>query len=185
MKTKLITALRMSAAALRENRFAYHWHQPHSCNNGVLACALTGMSMSQLKSKMDVLRAGCSEPTWTRIAGTYCPIAGQPTDELFRSLMRHGLTHGDIVNLEYCEDKKVLERMGYVRAAPATQPWWKFFLGAKKDSSAYYTKADFVADYMSAWADMLVEEGRADLTYEPPHQTPTNPEAQSKPELQS
>jgi len=184
MKTKLITALRMSASALRGNRFAYAWHQPHSCNNGVLACALTGMSMLQLKERTDRLRIHSKSPSWTDIAGTHCPISGQPTDSMFSALVSYGLTVDDIVHLEYCNDPKVLKRMGFVapQSDPRPKGWWKRMFQGPKESESIYTDPQFVAKYMTTWADLLQEEGRMDRAPQQTNQTNEKETNQNKTE---
>lgn len=143
MNTKLITALRTAAKAIEMETFPYKWEAQERCNCGVVVCSLLGMSPDKLRSKIphsDALKG----PTWTQMAGFYCPITGIPDNELFKELYSLGLTSIEIKNLEDLSDPEILLRMK-----------------CKKENIRYDNKQDLIR-YLRAWADILVERGSQD-----------------------
>lgn len=103
--TKLIEALRNTALRLREGA-PYAWGNHGACNCGNLLQVVTKFS------KEDILRfahAGIGE--WTELSVEYCGITGAPVDMLISGLQDIGLTPTDIHNIEYLEDKEVLQRL--------------------------------------------------------------------------
>lgn len=145
MKTKLITALRIAAGALENKTFDYRWNRCHMCNCGSLFCALTGKSPEELSEMIPNI--GLQFRTWETLVGQHCPIAGIPTNKLFAELLGYGLSQLDIINLENLSDPKIL-------AAMPKRKFWQFGPNHKNSKD--------VIEYMRAWANLLVEEGRMD-----------------------
>ncbi|HEY0611881.1 MAG TPA: hypothetical protein VGD35_19550, partial [Chitinophaga sp.] len=48
---------------------------------------------------------------WTELAEDYCVASNAPVGLLISSLMEKGLTPSDIHNIEYLQDREVLERL--------------------------------------------------------------------------
>lgn len=149
MKTKLITALRLTASAIRNGTFPYKWTEQSSCNCGALFCTLTGKSPVEMTHLIPKAIKN-TDPTWSIIAGQYCGISGLPKHSLFRELFGYGLTMQDISDLEYLKNEKV------VAAVAAGRSWLAGLFALS------HTDKKDVADYMTAWADILTEEGKLD-----------------------
>jgi hypothetical protein len=63
-------------------------------------------------TKNDILKiaqTGIGE--WTELAEEYCEVTNLPVHDLLGALQRAGLTPVDIHNIEYLEDRKVLEAL--------------------------------------------------------------------------
>lgn len=102
---ELVNALRETAKRLR-NGAAYAWGNHGSCNCGNL------LQVDTKLTKEDILRhahTGIGE--WTELAEDYCGITNAPVDLMISRLQNLGLTPTDIHNLEYLEDKKVLNQL--------------------------------------------------------------------------
>jgi len=130
-KTKLITALRMTAKAIENKTFNYGFYRANTCNCGALVCALKGITPDDLH----IPGAGY----WSARVSKFCPISGIPTHELFRELIGYGLTPESIVHLENLSDPEVLARMP------------KLLFGYRRSSRKS------VVLYMRTWADLLTE----------------------------
>jgi hypothetical protein len=103
--SELTEALRETARRLR-NGAAYAWGNHGSCNCGNLLQVVTNLS------KEEILRhahSGIGE--WTELAEDYCGITNAPVDLMISHLQQLGLTPVDIHNLEYLEDKEVLNNL--------------------------------------------------------------------------
>lgn len=103
--TKLIDALRNTANRLKTG-VPYAWGNHGACNCGNLLQVVTNYS------KEDILRfahSGIGE--WTELAVDYCGVTGVPVDMMISSLQDIGLTATDIHNIEYLEDKEVLQHL--------------------------------------------------------------------------
>lgn len=101
----LIEALRSTADRLR-NGAAYAWGNHGACNCGNLMQVVGNMT------KEEILRhahTGIGE--WSELAEDYCPVTNAPWTLLIGKLEQIGLTPSDIHNLEYLEDKAVLQRL--------------------------------------------------------------------------
>lgn len=102
---KLIEALRYTATSLR-NGAHYAWGNHGACNCGNLLQQVTHLS------KEEILRhahAGVGE--WTELATDYCGVTGSPVDLMISHLQNIGLTASDIHNIEYLEDREVLQQL--------------------------------------------------------------------------
>jgi len=102
---KLIQTLREAAQNLR-NGADYAWGHHGSCNCGHILQVVTHLS------KKEILEyAQSTEGEWTEIAGEYCGLTNAPAYLLVSKLEKLGLTPTDIHNLEYLEDRAVLENL--------------------------------------------------------------------------
>lgn len=102
---ELIAALRETASRLRQGAH-YAWGNHGACNCGNLLQVITKLS------EADILRfahTGIGE--WTELAEDYCPVTNAPVALLLHKLEQAGLTPTDIHNLEYLEDKEVLNNL--------------------------------------------------------------------------
>lgn len=101
----LINALRETANRLR-NGAHYAWGNHGACNCGNLTQVVTKLSKEEI---LQYAHTGIGE--WTELAEDYCGVTDAPAGLLITKLQQVGLTPSDIHNLEYLEDKKVLERL--------------------------------------------------------------------------
>lgn len=102
---RLIEALRETAARLR-NGAHYAWGNHGACNCGNLTQVVTKLSKEEI---LAFAHTGIGE--WTELAEDYCGITNAPAGLLITKLQEIGLTPSDIHNLEYLEDKTVLQRL--------------------------------------------------------------------------
>jgi hypothetical protein len=102
---QLINALRETATRLR-NGAHYAWGNHGACNCGNLMQVVGNMS------KEEILRYAHTGPgEWTELAEESCSVTQAPFQLLIRKLEEIGLTPSDIHNLEYLEDRDVLEHL--------------------------------------------------------------------------
>lgn len=101
----LIEALRETAARLR-NGAHYTWGNHGACNCGNLAQVVTKLSKEEI---LAYAHTGIGE--WSELAEDYCGITNAPAGLLISKLQEIGLTPTDIHNLEYLEDKNVLQHL--------------------------------------------------------------------------
>ncbi|QNA44016.1 hypothetical protein [Lacibacter sediminis] len=131
---QLIGALRETAARLR-NGAAYAWGNHGACNCGNLTQVVTKLSKEEI---LAYAHTGIGE--WTELAEDYCGTTNAPAGLLITKLQEIGLTPSDIHNLEYLEDKAVLQRL------PGGFRWLK--RNVRED----------VIMYFETFANMLEEE---------------------------
>lgn len=128
---ELIASLRKTAQRLK-NGNTYAWGNHGSCNCGNLLQVVTNMTASEILS---YAHTGIGE--WTELAEEYCPVTDIPAYSLISHLEKIGLTPSDIHNLEYLEDRKVLD------ALPGGFRWLK--RNIREDVIAYFeTYADLL-----------------------------------------
>jgi hypothetical protein len=102
---QLINALRETATRLR-NGAHYAWGNHGACNCGNLMQVVGNMS------KEEILRYAHTGPgEWTELAEESCSVTQAPFQLMIRKLEEIGLTPSDIHNLEYLEDREVLEHL--------------------------------------------------------------------------
>lgn len=102
---ELIEALRKTAKRL-ENGADYAWGHHGSCNCGNL------LQVTSQLSKEEIVRfAHTNVGEWTELAEDYCGVTNSPVDFLVSELQRLGLSPTDIHNIEYLQDKSVLEKL--------------------------------------------------------------------------
>lgn len=102
---QLIEALRETAARLR-NGATYAWGNHGACNCGNLTQVVTKLSKEEI---LAYAHTGIGE--WTELAEDYCGVTNAPAGLLITKLQEIGLTPSDIHNLEYLEDKTVLQQL--------------------------------------------------------------------------
>jgi hypothetical protein len=169
-KNKLITALRIAANSILSGNFCYSWTDNTRCNCGILACSLLNVSPAVLTGLMKATeipknaRIPLNESgTWTNRVAYHCPLTGFSNDTIFNAFKEAGLQRDDIHDLEYLANPKVLSRM-----KKRTRTWTKHHLFGKdevftKEINISFEKAEDVANYMLAWADILTEENALDI----------------------
>lgn len=101
----LINALRQAAQNLRVG-VPYAWGNHGSCNCGHVLQVITQLSKEEI-----IRHAQTVSGEWTEIAEEYCGVTNTPAYLLVSKLEKIGLTPTDIHNLEYLEDRKVLENL--------------------------------------------------------------------------
>jgi hypothetical protein len=101
----LINALKETAHRLR-NGAHYAWGNHGSCNCGNLLQVVGNMTRAEI---LRYAHTGIGE--WTELAEESCAITHAPYTLLIQKLEAIGLTPSDIHNLEYLEDKEVLQHL--------------------------------------------------------------------------
>ena len=101
----LVNTLRQAASHLR-NGAPYAWGNHGSCNCGHLLQVVTQLSKEEI-----VRHAQTISGEWTEIAEEYCGVTYAPAYLLISELEKLGLTPTDIHNLEYLEDRTVLQNL--------------------------------------------------------------------------
>ena len=131
---ELIQALRETAKRLK-NGVDYAWGNHGSCNCGNLLQSVTQLTKQEI---LQYAHTGVGE--WTELAEEYCGVTDAPVDLLVGKLTNIGLTPVDIHNLEYLEDREVLQNL------PGGFRWLK--RNVRED----------VVVYFETFADMLEEK---------------------------
>ena len=132
----LIAALRQAANNLRSG-VHYAWGSHGSCNCGHLLQVVTRLSKEEI-----IRHAQTVHGEWTEIAEDYCGVTNAPAYLLVSKLEGLGLTPTDIHNLEYLEDRQVLE------ALPGGFRWLK--KNVREDVILYFeTFADLLEDELA------------------------------------
>ena len=104
-RLRLVETLRQAAQNLRGGA-PYAWGNHGSCNCGHILQVVTHLG------KREILEyAQSTHGEWTEIAEEYCGVSNAPAYMLISQLEKLGLTPTDIHNLEYLEDRKVLENL--------------------------------------------------------------------------
>lgn len=101
----LINALRETAQRLKDGA-TYAWGNHGACNCGNLLQVITPLSRQEI---MGHAQTGIGE--WTELAEDFCGITSAPVDLMVSKLMEAGLTPSDIHNLEYLDNREVLEQL--------------------------------------------------------------------------
>lgn len=101
----LIDALRETATRLKKGA-PYAWGNHGTCNCGNLLQVVTKLKQEEI---LAYAHSGIGE--WTELAADFCPVTNAPVNLLLSKLQQLGLTPTDIHNLEYLEDRKVLENL--------------------------------------------------------------------------
>ena len=104
-KETLIEGLRKAAGNLRNGAF-YAWGHHGACNCGHLLQVITRLSKEEIQT---YAHTGYGE--WTEIVEESCAVTGIPLGLLITELRSMGLTNTDIHNLEYLEDRAVLNNL--------------------------------------------------------------------------
>jgi len=101
----LINALRETAQRLK-NGSSYAWGNHGACNCGNLLQVVTSLDPQEI---LTYAHTGTGE--WTELAEDYCPATNAPVTLLLAKLQQIGLTPTDIHNIEYVEDREVLDNL--------------------------------------------------------------------------
>lgn len=102
---KPMGALRRAAQNLR-NGADYAWGHHGSCNCGHILQVVTHLTKKEILEHAQSVYG-----EWTEIAEEYCGVTNAPAHLLVSKLEQMGLTPTDIHNLEYLEDRTVLENL--------------------------------------------------------------------------
>jgi hypothetical protein len=102
---ELIQALCKASDNLRSGAF-YAWGHHGACNCGHLLQAATRLSKEEILS---YAHTGPGE--WTEIAEEACAVTGAPVSLLLAKLEALGLTPTDIHQIEYLQNREVLNRL--------------------------------------------------------------------------
>ena len=130
----LIGAMRQAAANLKNGAY-YAWGHHGSCNCGHLLQVITHLSKEEI---LQYAHTGIGE--WTEIAESVCEVTQVPAQQMIAKLQAIGLTPTDIHNIEYLQDREILE------ALPGGFKWLK--RNVREDVIAYF----------EAFATMLEEK---------------------------
>ena len=101
----LISALRSTADRLRAGVY-YAWGHHGGCNCGNLLQVITRLSKEEI-----LQHAHQAHGEWTELAEEYCETTNSPISGMISALRGIGLTNTDIHNLEWLEDREVLEHL--------------------------------------------------------------------------
>lgn len=101
----LINALRETAQRLRDGA-VYAWGNHGACNCGNLLQVITPLTRQDI---LAYAHTGIGE--WTELAEEYCGVTNAPVDLLVSKLQEAGLNTKDIHDLEYLENREVLEKL--------------------------------------------------------------------------
>jgi hypothetical protein len=101
----LIQALRTTAERL-QNGATYAWGNHGACNCGNLLQVVTHLTQQEIHA---YAQTGIGE--WTELAQEYCGVTNAPVDLLISKLQALGLNTSDIHNIEYLEDREVLNHL--------------------------------------------------------------------------
>ena len=104
-KNKLIKALHKTADGL-DNGCQYEWGHMARCNAGCLVQNLMEKSQTEV---IEMVHGHLDE--WTEYADAYCKGTHQFIDDLFLELETYGLSHKDVLHLEYLSDPTILRSL--------------------------------------------------------------------------
>jgi hypothetical protein len=143
---KLINTLRKAASSLRSGAH-YAWGSHGSCNCGHMLQVATRLSKEEI-----IRHAQTVHGEWTEIAEDYCGITNAPAYLLVSKLEKLGLTPTDIHNLEYLEDRNVLNGL------PGGFRWLK--KNVREDVIVYFeTMADVLEEKLLSKIELpFIEE---------------------------
>lgn len=131
---ELIDALRITAGRLKNGAY-YAWGNHGACNCGHLLQSVAVLSKEEI---LKYAQSGIGE--WTELAEEYCEDTNAPVNLLLEKLEMLGLTPVDIHNIEYLQDKEILN------ALPGGFRWLK--RNVRED----------VIDYFETFANILEEK---------------------------
>ena len=104
-KKKLITALTKTANDL-EQGCEYEWGHMGRCNAGCLVQNLISKTDKQISNMFNN-----ELDEWSEYAKEYCIGTNDNVQDLFDRLHSFGLSHQDIIHLEYLSDPNILNQM--------------------------------------------------------------------------
>lgn len=157
-KQKLIDAIKETIIDLETGRKKFLWTDFSSCNCGLLAQNICGIS------KEDLDNIPAPSGIWGNDA--VCAMTGSALDEVFQKMYSAGMLKSDILNLENLSDEEVLKEVG--RKLPAG---W--------DETPAFTIKENVLAYFQAWLRILERETPSEPKEEPKGVTMTFEKLQS------
>lgn len=160
--TRLVVALRQTAARLSRQDVIYSWASFAHCNCGHLARTITGLDPSDIQKRamrregdwgsqardVDALRSpdfdfgdrpALDEGAWEPENVGACQVTGAPLDEVLDQMYALGLTPDDVGHLERLSSPDVRRRLG------------------KSTVHFPHARRENVVAYLLAWADLLEE----------------------------
>jgi hypothetical protein len=158
--SRLVLALRQTAARLARPETTYRWASFAHCNCGHLAQTITGLDPAEIQrramrkegdwgaqarsaSRFPVFdygdRPALDEGAWEPENVGACQVTGAPLDEILEHMYALGLRPSDVGHLERLSDPEVRRRLG--------------------KNTAYFPhhRRENVVAYLQAWADLLEE----------------------------
>ncbi len=102
----LIDALRSTSHRLSQEDVDYQWGHMGQCNAGHLIQTITGMSSYEIVESIDF-----HMDEWSEHATDYCTKTGCKVDDIFQEVEKLGMSHQDIVQLEYLSNRNVLNNL--------------------------------------------------------------------------
>lgn len=144
MKEELKKAIRLTIEDLETGRKYYEWTATTSCNCGILAQNLLGLSASDLGRTADVSQVGL----WG-LKSMSCDLTGEPLSEIIRILFKYGLTSKDIMYLENLSNPEIAKTLG-----------WELHYLSENRGFIYSERSDKYAVilYLKEWLKILEEE---------------------------
>ena len=172
--TRLVVALRETAARLAREDVVYRWASFAHCNCGHLAQTITGLGPNEIQRRamrregdwgrqaLDVGsrrfpdfdfgdRPALDEGAWEPENVGACQVTGAPLDEVLERMYALGLTADDVGHLERLSSPDVRRKLGNNTVHFA------------------HSERENVVAYLSAWADLLEErlgDERVPVCYE-------------------
>lgn len=140
---KLAKYLETSALILRNSDTRYRWNEQGSCNVGIVAQLVTGLTPLEIEEyiKKYPLPDKKYEQnwTWSGAVSQYCSITGQSKIEIINKITAVGMEREDFYHLEYLDNKEIIKRAN---------------IGTDKFD---YTNEEHLIKYLEAWAAMIRE----------------------------
>lgn len=142
---ELIDALRTTSTRLKNGAY-YAWGNHGACNCGNLVQCVTRLTKEEI---LQYAQSGIGE--WTELAEEYCENTNAPVNLIIQKLERIGLTPTDIHNIEYLQDKEVLN------ALPGGFRWLK--RNVREDVIVYFeTFANILEEKLISKIEIHYEE---------------------------
>lgn len=169
--SRLVIALRQTAARLARPETTYRWASFAHCNCGHLAQTITGLDPAEIQRramrkegdwgaqarKVVPLRfpefdygdrPALDEGAWEPENVGACQVTGAPLDDILEDMYALGLDPADVGHLERLSDPEVRRR-----------------LGTNTDHFPHHRRENVVA-YLEAWADLLEERAEQEPGHE-------------------
>jgi hypothetical protein len=187
-KAHLIKSLELVIDALKNDTIVYDWRISNSCNAGVVAQALLGVTRAELKKIAHPLFNNLPEgdKTWKIGVKYNCPITGEAIPEIIKRLEDAGLHRNDIVHLEYLDNSAILANSTIkkikipkevvtgteMKTVLDKSSLWSILLGKKTQTSVhkkeiimeefypdeYYADKENLIKYLVSWVQILKNE---------------------------
>ena len=182
-KEKLVTSLNVAIRALETGTVCYNWTEQDSCNCGVVAQAILGVTATTLNCRIKAeglfnhdnftsnkrKQGWEGGPTWQNAVKTWCPITNAPLKNIFIELEQAGLGKEDICHLEYMDNQAILKRAGLSELRNAKpnliKKIHKFIANSAigklfkmEQQHKFYANQDNLIKYLKGWVSILSEE---------------------------